>query len=139
MRVTAGVIRRGKRVLIALRRREDRFGGLWEFPGGKIDPGEEPGAALRRELREELGIEARVGRMLCTSRLRGPLRAIELLTFEVKVISGEPKANEHEALHWVEPGALGKYKFPALDLPIVRRLQAEGRRPPARHSRRSKP
>jgi len=139
MRVTAAVIRREGRVLIGRRRREDRFGGLWEFPGGKIDSGEKPAAALRRELREELGLEVRVGNLLCSSRVGGPFPPIELMTFEVEVVRGEPHAHEHEELRWVEPGDLGDYEFPALDQPVVRLLQKGCPAGPARHSRRSRP
>ncbi|MCJ7612157.1 MAG: (deoxy)nucleoside triphosphate pyrophosphohydrolase [Candidatus Aminicenantes bacterium] len=138
MRVTAGVIVLKGKILIARRRLEDRFGGLWEFPGGKIDPGEKPQACLRRELREELGIETRVGGLLCSSRVDGPHHSIELLAYAVEVVSGKPKAHEHDELRWVEPGALGDYEFPQLDRPVVRLLQT----PPAgplRHSRRSRP
>jgi 8-oxo-dGTP diphosphatase len=138
MQVTAGVITLKGKILIARRRLEDRFGGLWEFPGGKIDPGEKPKACLRRELREELGIETRVGDLLCSSRVDGPPHSIELLAYAVEVVSGKPKAHEHDELRWVEPGALAGYEFPELDRAVVRLLQT----PPAaplRHSRRSKP
>lgn len=138
MRVTAGVIALKGKILIARRRPVDRWGGVWEFPGGKIDPGEKPEACLRRELREELGIETRVGGLLCSSRVEGPHHSIELLAYAVEVVSGKPKAQEHDELRWVEPGALGDYEFPELDRPVVRLLQTL---PAAlsRHSRRSRP
>jgi 8-oxo-dGTP diphosphatase len=139
MRVTAAVIRREGKILIARRKKEDRFGGLWEFPGGKIDPAEKPKACLRRELREELGIETRVGNLLCSSRVDGPHHSVELLTYAVEVVSGEPQAHEHDELRWVEPGALGDYEFPELDGAVVRSLQEERRAAPAPHSRRSRP
>ncbi|HEX9902025.1 MAG TPA: (deoxy)nucleoside triphosphate pyrophosphohydrolase [Acidobacteriota bacterium] len=138
IRVTAGVIALKGKILIARRRLEDRFGGLWEFPGGKIELGEKTEAGLQRELREELGIETRVGDLLCSSRIDGPHHSIELLVYAVEVISGEPKAHEHDELRWVEPGALGGYNFPELDRPVVRLLQKPPAAPP-RHSRRSRP
>jgi len=139
MRVTAAVIRREGRVLIGLRKRKDRFGGLWEFPGGKVDSGEEPAAALRRELREELGLEVRVGNLLCSSRADGPFGPVELMTFEVEVVRGEPQAHEHDELRWVEVGKLGGYEFPELDRPVVRLLRKGCPAGLGRHSRRSKP
>jgi 8-oxo-dGTP diphosphatase len=138
MRVTAGVITLKGKILIARRRVGDRFGGLWEFPGGKIDPGEKPEACLRRELREELGIETRVGDLLCSSRVDGPHHSVELLAYAVEVVSGKPKAHEHDELRWVEPGALAGLEFPELDRPVVLLLQ-ESHAARARHLMRSRP
>jgi 8-oxo-dGTP diphosphatase len=123
MRVTAAVIEGDGKILIARRKKRDRLGGLWEFPGGKIDRGEKPEASLRRELREELGVEARVGDLLCSSRIDHRDYSIELLVYAVEVISGQPLAREHDELRWVKPDELGRYEFPELDRPAVRLLQ----------------
>jgi 8-oxo-dGTP diphosphatase len=127
MRVTAAVIESQGKILIARRKKEDRWGGLWEFPGGKMDRGEKPEACLRRELGEELGVEARVGELLCSSRIDHRDYSIELLVYAVTVISGKPLAREHDELRWVEPNELGRYEFPELDRPAVRLLQERSR------------
>ena len=69
-KVTAAVIEKDGRILIAKRRIGDRHGGRWEFPGGKIDSGETPEECLKRELREELGIEAEIGELLCKTSFK---------------------------------------------------------------------
>ncbi|MEW6439424.1 MAG: (deoxy)nucleoside triphosphate pyrophosphohydrolase [bacterium] len=127
LRVTAAVIERDGRVLIA-RRREGRFAGKWEFPGGKVEPGETPEACLERELREELEIEAETGRFICSSRFDYGDFAIELLAYEVSWLQGEMRPREHEELRWVPPQELGAYDFPGADLPIVLRLQERSKR-----------
>ena len=89
--VTAGVIVERDLVLMARRREHDREGGKWEFPGGKVEPGEDPRQAIRRELQEELGITVEVGRVIdVISEVDGDLHLI-LIYFECAITSGEPQ------------------------------------------------
>jgi mutator protein MutT len=96
--VVAAVIERGGRYLIALRPKEKRYGGMWEFPGGKLDPGESLLDGARREVREELGIEvASIGEPLEIICDPGSEFAIHFVETEV---SGTPKPLEHTELRW---------------------------------------
>ena len=105
-RVTAAFILDGGRVLVARRKKGDRFGGLWEFPGGKVEPGEIPEASLRRELREELGIGVEVGECLCARDFRAGEVRMELLVFRARIVSGEVACLDHDEVRWVAPGEL---------------------------------
>lgn len=97
--VVAAVIRKGDAVLLGLRPPEKRHGGLWEFPGGKVAPGESEAEALARELLEELGVEVeQVGELLAAFRDPGSLFEIR---FRSVRIHGLPEALEHTELRWV--------------------------------------
>lgn len=120
--VTAAVIEKDGRILIAQRRKGSALGGKWEFPGGKIEPGETAEACLKRELREEFEIEAEIGKFIIESRFRYCLVPIELLAYRVKHISGDFKVNEHEEIRWVLPSDLSSYDFMPADEPIVKLL-----------------
>ena len=128
--VTAAVIEKDGKILIARRKQKDPLGGKWEFPGGKLESGETPEACLNRELREELGIETRVEEFLCSSRFVYRHIAIELLTYRTSYVSGEITLNEHDRVEWVLPEELKDYYFSEADKPVVRKL-TEGF-PPAR-------
>lgn len=125
LQVTAGILRRGGRVLIARRRMTRRMGGMWEFPGGKVEPGETPEDALRRELREELGIEVRVGALLQAVEHRYDWGAIRLVAYEVEILRGEPEPLDHDDLAWVPPSELMRYNCTPADLPIIATLRGE--------------
>lgn len=117
-------------VLIAQRPAHKHLALKWEFPGGKIEPGEAPSAALMREIAEELGCVIEIVATLPTSRHDyGPLRiAMVPLRARLRPDSPPPAAREHVALHWVPPAELLRYDLAAADVPIVsdylRRLAA---------------
>jgi 8-oxo-dGTP diphosphatase len=99
--VVAAIIVRDERVLLGLRPREKRHGGLWEFPGGKCDPGEGDAEAVGRELREELGVLAQVmGPPIAVLGDPGSVYSIRFLPVSIE---GEPIPLEHDALRWVTP------------------------------------
>jgi 8-oxo-dGTP diphosphatase len=120
----AGVIRDGDgRILICQRGRGDTHALKWEFPGGKVEPGEKPTEALVRELREELDIEARVGRELSRFRHRYGQRApFQLIFFEVTEYAGAPVNRIFERIVWEEPRRLPDYDFLDADVAFVKRL-----------------
>jgi 8-oxo-dGTP diphosphatase len=129
--VVAGVIRREDgRLLITQRLADDTLGGYWEFPGGKVDPGEELRAALARELREELGIEAEIGAQVHHIVHAYPDRDVRLYFFEARILSGEPRKIEVADLRWVTLPELMDYRFPEADRPLLEQLRVEGQ-PPA--------
>jgi 8-oxo-dGTP diphosphatase len=127
--VVAGVLLREGKLLIGQRMANDRHALKWEFPGGKVEPGETPREALARELREELGVEAVVGGEIAryehSTNGRGPLI---LLFHKVERFTGEPRSAAFEQIKWESPSALPAYDFLDGDLDFVRRI-ARGRVP----------
>ena len=87
-----------------------------------MEPGETGERCLERELKEELGIEARVGEFLCASRYDYGHLAVELLAYRVPSYQGEIVLHEHSEVRWVFPRDLERYEFPEADLPIIRKL-----------------
>jgi 8-oxo-dGTP diphosphatase len=121
--VVAGVIERDGKILIAQRRRGGRHELKWEFPGGKVEPGEEPRAALERELREELAIEATIGEEMAREQVAYPGRTpIELIFYRVTDFQGEPQNLDFEQIIWTARGELESYDFLEGDLPFVTKL-----------------
>ncbi len=110
-------------ILIAQRRPEAHQGGLWEFPGGKVQSGEDCAAALVRELAEELGIEVRDQRPALKTRHAYPDCTVLLDCRRVIQWEGAPYGREGQPLRWVGPEHLHAYRFPAADRPIIRALQ----------------
>jgi 8-oxo-dGTP diphosphatase len=121
IKVVAAIIRKEGRILIG-KRRVGTFAGKWEFPGGKMEPGETPEECLARELAEELGVEARVGAFFLSTRHTYSHTAIEFVTYETEIVSGEPRLHDHNEIRWVLPGELSLYDFPEADKPVVEKL-----------------
>ncbi len=129
--VAAGVVwdeRRGK-VLVARRPESAHQGGLWEFPGGKLEAGETVSDALTRELREELGILVHASTPLITLEHAYPDRKVRLHVREVRDFSGEPRGLEGQPVRWVDPDDLDQYAFPAANYPIKSAVQLPDRYP----------
>jgi 8-oxo-dGTP diphosphatase len=126
VKVVAGVIEKEGKILIARRGKYDRLAYKWEFPGGKIEPGETPQEALRRELHEELGIETEVGSFLCSSTCEHPHIAIELLAYKVRHVSGEIILHVHDSLAWVSPDELDGFDFPEANSAVIKVLREDG-------------
>lgn len=113
------------RVLIAQRPPDKGMAGLWEFPGGKLDPDEAPEAALIRELKEELGIvvkEACLAPFTFASH-RYPGFHLLMPLYVCRRWERTPVALEHSALKWVRPSELGAYPMPPADLPLIPMLR----------------
>ena len=120
VRVAAAVIRRDDgAVLLARRHPEAHQGGLWEFPGGKLEPRERVVDALARELREELGIDIDGAIPLIRIRHAYPDKLVDIATLEVRAWHGEAHGREGQLVRWVMPGELAGYRFPAANLPIL--------------------
>lgn len=120
--VAAAVVRDG-RVLLARRHAEAHQGGLWEFPGGKVEPGETITAALARELDEELGITPEVATPLISIPYDYSDKSITLDVWRVDHFSGEPHGQEGQPLEWVALDELHRREFPAANLPVITALQ----------------
>ena len=124
--VTAAVIRRGDRYLVTRRQQGVHLEGLWEFPGGKCDPGESLDACLRRELREELGADAAVGGELLAVTHHYPERSVELhfLACELKE---EPAPLLGQEMRWVPRHDLRSLRFPPADDELIALLERNER------------
>jgi 8-oxo-dGTP diphosphatase len=120
--VVAAVIEEAGRILVTRRPAGSHLAGLWEFPGGKADPGEDRVTALRRELREELGVEARVGEAIDTVEWEYPGRRLRLVFFRC-AIEGEPRPLEGQEMAWVAARDLDPRDFPPADAELLRKLR----------------
>ncbi|PLW82947.1 hypothetical protein CWI75_05795 [Kineobactrum sediminis] len=116
-----------QRILISRRAGSAHQGGLWEFPGGKVEPGEPVRDALARELREELGIGFGVAQPLLLVPFDYGDKAVLLDVYQVTGLTGEARGLEGQPLAWVTATELSQYPFPAANVPIVAALQAERR------------
>lgn len=123
--VAAALVDSGGRVLIAQRPDGKSLAGQWEFPGGKVEEGETPDAALIRELEEELGITVRQACLAPFVFASHTYETFHLLMplYLIRRWEGEPEAREHKALKWVRPNDMRNYEMPPADLPLVAWLQ----------------
>ncbi|HEV7555467.1 MAG TPA: (deoxy)nucleoside triphosphate pyrophosphohydrolase [Kofleriaceae bacterium] len=127
--VVAALIRDGDgRVLITQRRADQSLPLQWEFPGGKVEPGEAPAAALARELREELGIGAAVGRIWEVLFHAYPTFDLVMLVYECTIVDGNPRPVEVADVMWVTPTELPRWDILPADRPLVVRLVDEATR-----------
>ena len=123
IRVVAAVIKafneKGEPVIFATQRGYGEFKDGWEFPGGKIEAGESPQAALKREIMEELEAEISVGELIDTVEYDYPAFHLSLDWFWAKIISGRPVLNEHEAARWLTKEELDSVEWLPADVALV--------------------
>jgi 8-oxo-dGTP diphosphatase len=118
--VVAAVIRSDDgRFLMARRLPGSHLGGLWEFPGGAVEPGETPEEALRRELVEELGVTAAVGDPITFAFHRDPGRDVLLLFYRSTITGGTPEGRLGQEIAWFTPGELAGLETPPADAALV--------------------
>lgn len=124
LEVVCGVVADGRGAVLACRRPPGKhLAGLWEFPGGKVDPGESPRAALARELHEELGVRVEVGQKLAPVVWDYGDVVIRLSPFVCTILSGEPHPHEHDAIRWSAPAEWESLQWAPADLPILDELR----------------
>ncbi|MFF2019411.1 MULTISPECIES: 8-oxo-dGTP diphosphatase MutT [Paenibacillus] len=110
------------KILIARRREGKSQGGLWEFPGGKLEAGESVQDCLIRELQEEMGIEIRPYAAFGVNEHSYGSVHLTLIAWKAKYVNGTITLTDHDEYRWVQPGELGVYTFAAADIPFVERL-----------------
>ena len=119
--VAAIIVHEGK--VFATQRGYGDFKGGWEFPGGKIEPGETPQEALKREILEELDTEISVGKLIDTIEYEYPNFHLSMECFLSEVISGELVLKEHEAARWLTKGQLNEVKWLPADVTLIEKIR----------------
>lgn len=126
--VAAGMIRgaigspREDLYLISQRPSGTHLAGAWEFPGGKVESGEDPADTLARELKEELGIEVEVGDIFAVGQHTYPERDVILLVYDARHVGGEPQRLEVADFRWMTAAEVAKLPLPPADRPVVERI-----------------
>jgi 8-oxo-dGTP diphosphatase len=120
--VVAALVRDGTKILMSRRRPDQPMPNLWEFPGGKVEPGESPTGALAREVREELGCEVAVGRIHEVVFHAYPEFDLYMLVYEAQVTAGAPRAVDVAEIAWVEASRLPELDLLPADVPLARAL-----------------
>lgn len=123
IRVTAAILARDGKVLIARRGPGGHQENRWEFPGGKIEPGESPEQCLRRELREEFSIEATVGEYLGSNIHRYGFGLIELMAFRAAWEGNRISLQDHREIRWAAPSELDGFDFSPADVPFAEKIR----------------
>ena len=122
-KVTAAILIKDTKILIAKRKADDRQANKWEFPGGTVEQNELPEACLKREMQEEFGIEVAIGEYIGESIYHYSYGAIKLLAYRAHWTSGKIVLKEHADYRWVSSEQLTEYDFAPADIPIVEKLQ----------------
>ena len=119
IRVVGAVFHDGERFLACRKRPGKPLEGHWEFPGGKIEPGESPEQALAREIREELNLIAEVGQKVTTTTYEYDFATIELTTFYCTLVDGDLRLTDHDATKWVTSTEAAHLAWAPADIPAV--------------------
>lgn len=129
--VAAGLIRgrlgtpEADRFLVSRRPADTHLAHAWEFPGGKVEAGESPPAALVREIEEELGLVVEVGDIYAVGHHVYPIKEVILLVYEARVLRGEPACLGVADFRWMRPAEVAELPLPPADLPVVERLRRD--------------
>ena len=117
--VTAAILEKDDKIMIARRASGKHLAGYWEFPGGKIEPNEAPEICLKRELKEEFEIDIEIDKYVGESIYQYPEKMIKLLGFTGFIKSGKLTLNDHDKVEWIHIEDLNNYKMAPADLPLI--------------------
>lgn len=120
--VVAAIIYKNNKFLIAKRKPDKKLGGYWEFPGGKVEFGENPEDAVKREIKEELGIQIRVDKNIGESIYEYDFGSINLKGYVCSYLSGKVIFNDHTEVKWIDIDNINKYKMAPADLLLIQKL-----------------
>src|SRR5699024_9689666 len=120
--VVGAVIVRDGKVLAAQRGPDGSLAGMWEFPGGKIESGETPQQALKRELLEELRFDAQIGDHVATTSYEYDFGTVHLACYYASIVSGAPVLTEHSEVRWLHPSDLNTVTWAPADIPAVEQI-----------------
>ncbi|WKA54479.1 (deoxy)nucleoside triphosphate pyrophosphohydrolase [Planococcus shixiaomingii] len=120
--VVGAVITDGEKILCAQRGTEKALPGLWEFPGGKIEQGESPQAALKREIQEEMKCIIEIGEQVEHTVHEYDFGIVHLTTFYCQLVEGVPVLTEHIAIKWLKPHELEKLEWAPADIPAIEKI-----------------
>lgn len=126
--VVAAIILKSSTCL-ATQRGYGEFEGLWEFPGGKIEPGETHQIALKREIQEELGIDITIGELLCTTEYDYPSFHLRMHCYLCSLTTDNIELREHKSARWLTAETLDTVKWLPADKEVIDKLKAASRRP----------
>mgnify|MGYP001039794541 CR=1 FL=1 len=126
LRVVAAVLSSEGRILLTQRPPGKHLAGLWEFPGGKVEPDESDEAALRRELREELGVQSRVKGLVAEIVHDYPEKRVHLLLYDAEITAGRPEPKDASDLAWFMLEELRTLPMPDADAPLIEALAQRG-------------
>lgn len=118
--VVAAIILDEEKRILATQRGYGEYEGWWEFPGGKIEPGEGPEVALRREIMEELGVEIVVENMLCTVEYDYPKFHLSMLCYMCRISNGEIDLREHKSAQWLTKETLDDVEWLPADVEVIK-------------------
>ena len=125
IKVTGAIIENDDNFLIGRRAKNEKSSGMWEFPGGKLEEGESPKECIKRELKEELNIDAEIGELFFSYTYNYPHVSYELYFFKVNSFFGEPVKYVHDKLKWEKLKNFYKYEFLQGDGPLIDKLISE--------------
>ena len=120
--IAAAILFREGRILICRRGEGGSCAFLWEFPGGKLEPGETPAECAVRECREELGVSVRLGPVFARTSYDYPEGSLSFIFYKGEILSGDPQKRVHPEMRWVRPSELTDYPFCPADRDVVQRL-----------------
>lgn len=123
--VGAVILNERREILCALRSKNMSLPGMWEFPGGKLEPGESPQQSLVREIKEELGCDIEVGDFITECTHHYPNVIVHLSTYFARIVHGQPKATEHEKVVWLPVDQLKSLSWAPADIPTVDKLLSD--------------
>ena len=125
IKVTGAIIQNDNNFLIGRRGKDEKSAGMWEFPGGKLEEGESPKECIKRELKEELNIDAEIGELFSSYTYNYNHVSYELFFFKVNSFFGEPVKSVHDKLKWEKLKNFYKYDFLPGDGPLIDKLISE--------------